>query len=55
MWVICDEMDIGIDIDLWMDEEFVSMNKELVVILIELCEREKLNYWVMYSGVGYDV
>lgn len=30
MRAICDEMDIGIDIDLWMDEEPVPMNKELV-------------------------
>ncbi|MCM4946973.1 Zn-dependent hydrolase, partial [Escherichia coli] len=27
MRAICDEMDIGIDIDLWMDEEPVPMNK----------------------------
>ncbi|MFH4294801.1 hypothetical protein WAJ58_26965, partial [Acinetobacter baumannii] len=46
MRAICDEMDIGIDIDLWMDEEPVPMNKELVATLTELCEREKLNYRV---------
>ncbi len=47
MRAICDEMDIGIDIDLWMDEEPVPMNKELVATLTELCESEKLNYQVM--------
>ncbi|SPX11493.1 allantoate amidohydrolase [Escherichia coli] len=52
MRAICDEMDIGIDIDLWMDEEPVPMNKELVATLTELCEREKLNYRVMHSGAG---
>ena len=41
MRAICDEMDIGIDIDLWMDEEPVPMNKELVATLTELCESEK--------------
>ncbi len=40
MRAICDEMDIGIDIDLWMDEEPVPMNKELVATLTELCESE---------------
>ncbi len=34
------KMDIGIDIDLWMDEEPVPMNKELVATLTELCESE---------------
>lgn len=40
MRAICDEMDIGIDIDLWMDEEPVPMNKDLVTTLTELCESE---------------
>ncbi len=52
MRAICDEMDIGIDLDLWMDEEPVPMNKELVATLTELCESEKLNYRVMHSGAG---
>lgn len=54
MRAICDEMDIGIDIDLWMDEEPVPMNKDLVATLTELCESEKLNYRVMHSGAGHD-
>ena len=54
MRAICDEIDIGIDIDLWMDEEPVPMNKELVATLTELCESEKLNYRVMHSGAGHD-
>lgn len=40
MRAICDEMDIGIDIDLWMDEEPVPMNKELVATLTN-CVKEK--------------
>lgn len=40
MCVICDEMDISIDIDLWMDEVLVLMNVELVVVFIRLCEIE---------------
>ena len=30
MRAICDEMDIGIDIDLWMDETPVPMDSKLV-------------------------
>ncbi len=33
MRAICDEMDISIDIDLWMDEAPVPMNAELVAAL----------------------
>lgn len=39
MRAICDEMDIGIDIDLWMDETPVPMDSKLVSTLTELCEK----------------
>lgn len=54
MRAICDEMDIGIDIDLWMDETPVPMDSKLVSTLTELCEKEQLNYRVMHSGAGHD-
>jgi allantoate deiminase len=53
MRAICDEMDIGIDIDLWMDETPVPMDKTGLT-LPELCEKEQLNYRVMHSGAGHD-
>ncbi len=37
---ICQEMDIGIEIDLWMDEAPVPMDTKLVAQLTALCERE---------------
>ncbi len=36
---ICEEMDIGIEIDLWMDEAPVPMDKRLVAQLTALCEK----------------
>ncbi|WP_373444616.1 hydantoinase/carbamoylase family amidase, partial [Salmonella enterica] len=54
MRAICDEMDISIDIDLWMDEAPVPMNAELVAALTRLCETEQLNYRIMHSGAGHD-
>lgn len=54
MRAICNEMDIGIDIDLWMDEAPVLMNAGLVTTLKQLCEKERLNYRVMHSGAGHD-
>lgn len=54
MRAICDEMDISIDIDLWMDETPVPMNAELVATLTRLCETEQLNYRIMHSGAGHD-
>lgn len=54
MRAICAEMNIGIDIDLWMDEAPVPMDATLVAQLTALCEKERLNYRVMHSGAGHD-
>ncbi|TNV20689.1 allantoate deiminase [Buttiauxella sp. B2] len=51
---ICDEMDIGIDIDLWMDEAPVPMDTQLVGKLETLCQSGKINYRRMHSGAGHD-
>lgn len=51
---ICDEMNIGIDIDLWMDEAPVPMDTHLVDKLETICQSEKLNYRLMHSGAGHD-
>ncbi|QRG78627.1 allantoate deiminase [Citrobacter sp. R56] len=51
---ICHEMEIGIDIDLWMDEAPVPMDVGLVQQLTALCEKENLNYRLMHSGAGHD-
>lgn len=51
---ICQEMDIAIEIDRWMDEAPVPMDTRLVQRLVDLCEKEQLNYRVMHSGAGHD-
>nr|WP_318382602.1 allantoate deiminase [uncultured Enterobacter sp.] len=51
---ICAEMDISIDIDLWMDEAPVPMNPQLVQQLAAVCEKERISYRVMHSGAGHD-
>ena len=47
-------MEIGIEVDLWMDEAPVPMDKKLVAQLTALCEKEKVNFRVMHSGAGHD-
>jgi allantoate deiminase len=54
MRAICAEMNIAIDIDLWMDEAPVPMDAGLVQQLTALCEKERLNYRMMHSGAGHD-
>ncbi|MRS15597.1 allantoate deiminase [Enterobacteriaceae bacterium RIT691] len=51
---ICQQMNIDITLDLWMDEAPVPMDKQLVAQLAALCEQEKMNYRVMHSGAGHD-
>ncbi len=51
---ICQERGIGIDIDLWMDEAPVPMDKQLVAQLDALCREQNSRYRVMHSGAGHD-
>ena len=55
MRAICDEMDIGIDIDLWMDETPVPMDTKLVATLTELCVKGTAELpGDALSGAGHD-
>lgn len=51
---IADEMGIKADIDLWMDESPIPMDKQLVACLSHLCESHKASYRLMHSGAGHD-
>ncbi|EPR1090666.1 allantoate deiminase [Serratia marcescens] len=51
---ICAEMGIEAEIDLWMDEAPIPMNKQLVACVSRLCETQRLNYRMMHSGAGHD-
>ncbi|MTD27042.1 allantoate deiminase [Erwinia sorbitola] len=51
---IAGEMGITAEIDLWMDEDPIPMDKQLVACLSHLCEANKANYRLMHSGAGHD-
>ena len=51
---IAAEMDVEIDIDLWMDEDPVPMDKHVVEILEKQCKEHRLNYRLIHSGAGHD-
>lgn len=52
--IICQEMGINADINLWMDEAPVQMDTGLVQQLTAICEKENLSYRIMHSGAGHD-
>lgn len=51
---IADEMGLAIEINLWMDEAPIPMDKSLTNMLEKQCEKEGLSYRVMHSGAGHD-
>lgn len=51
---IADEMGIEVEIDRWMDEKPIPMDKNLVACLSHLCEQHKINYRPIHSGAGHD-
>lgn len=51
---IAADMDIEIDINLWMDEAPVPMNDEIIQTIETVCEENELDYKVMHSGAGHD-
>ena len=51
---ICGEMGIEAEIDLWMDEPPIPMDKQLLACVSHLCESQKMNYRMIHSGAGHD-
>ncbi|ROR06939.1 allantoate deiminase [Erwinia sp. JUb26] len=51
---IAAEMGIEIEIDRWMDETPIPMDKQLVECVSHLCEKNKVNYRLIHSGAGHD-
>lgn len=45
---------VEINIDMWMDEDPVPMDEEIVKLIEKSCEENGLNYKVMHSGAGHD-
>ncbi|MHC5227655.1 allantoate deiminase [Enterococcus sp. LJL99] len=54
MKAIAGELGLEIDIDLWMEEKPVPMDKKIVGILEIACKDNDLDYNLMHSGAGHD-
>ncbi|MBP2077003.1 allantoate deiminase [Oceanobacillus polygoni] len=48
------EHQVGLTIDMWMDEDPVPMDKNIVDLMIKQCDENGLNYKLMHSGAGHD-
>lgn len=51
---IADKAGIEIEIDNWMNETPVLMDKKVVEVIEGVCKENKMNYKVMHSGAGHD-
>lgn len=51
---IAKELDIKIDINLWMDASPVPMDENIVKAIQDQCEASDLDYRLMHSGAGHD-
>lgn len=51
---ISKEHEVGMNIDLWMDEDPVPMDQKIVELIEKQCRDNELNYKVMHSGAGHD-
>ena len=51
---IASELEIEINIDIWLDEDPVPMSEDIVKVLEEACSETGLNYTTMHSGAGHD-
>lgn len=51
---IAAEMGMEIDIDLWMNEDPVPMDTDVVATLVDVAKAENMNYRLMHSGAGHD-
>ena len=51
---IAKDANVEIEIDRWMDEEPVPMDKNVISIIEEACKEKNLNYKLMHSGAGHD-
>ena len=51
---IAEKMGIAIEIDNWMNEKPVQMDKAVVDAIESVCKSGQMNYKVMHSGAGHD-
>lgn len=51
---IAKEDGLEISIDMWMDEDPVPMDENIVRVIEQSCKEQGLNYKLMHSGAGHD-
>ena len=51
---VADELGLALEIDLWMDETPVPMDKDVVDIVEQAAKTKEMKYKVMHSGAGHD-
>lgn len=45
---------VEIEIDCWMDEKPVPMDRNMIAVIEDACKEKGLNYRMMHSGAGHD-
>lgn len=51
---IAKDMNVGLQIDMWMDADPVPMDTHIVEVIEQQCREIGLNYKLMHSGAGHD-
>lgn len=51
---IAKELDVSIQIDMWMDQKPVPMNNRMISLIEDNAKEMNLRYEVMHSGAGHD-
>lgn len=51
---IAKDMNVGLQIDMWMDADPVPMDTRIVEVIEQQCKEIGLNYKLMHSGAGHD-
>lgn len=54
MKAIAAEVGLEIEIDLWMSEPPVPMDKDIIALLEQAAQKSKANYQIIHSGAGHD-
>lgn len=52
--ILASEYGVGLDLDMYMNEKPVPMDKALVQLIQDTCSEKNLNFKVMHSGAGHD-
>ncbi|HEY4392110.1 MAG TPA: allantoate deiminase [Paenibacillus sp.] len=51
---IAKDMNVGLEINMWMDADPVPMDTRIVEVIEQQCKELDLNYKLMHSGAGHD-